>query len=47
MKIPNLFNNLFKKDNTRNLKLLEEYKKGRIIQVDNKIDNKKFLRKKL
>ena len=35
-----------KKEDERNKKLLEEYEKGKILQIDNDIDNKEFLKEK-
>ena len=43
MKVINLFNR--EKISPRNKQLLEEYNKGRILQVDNDIDNKELMRK--
>lgn len=45
----NLFKRLFKKKRkekelTKNQKkLMEDYEKGKVLQIDNKIDNKKYL----
>ena len=47
MKINDFFKNFFnKKENAKDIKLLEDYNKGKILQVDNKINNKEFLNDK-
>lgn len=45
----NLFKRLFKKKRKekkltkKQKKLMEDYEKGKVLQIDNKIDNKKYL----
>jgi len=41
-----LFSLFKKKESKKNKFLLEEYEKGRVLQVGNNIDNKEFLREK-
>lgn len=43
MKILNIFRS---KDKKKEKFILDEFEKGRILQVDNNIDNKEFLREK-
>ena len=35
-----------KKENKKNKKLLEDFEEGKVLQVDNNVDNKEFLKQK-